>query len=658
MTVSFWITGSSVLEAQSVGRMIRLSQHVPQLQIERAKPAGRMAQETEIPLTISLNLQNQDKLEELLGRLYDPKNPLYGKFLSSDEFAGNFYLPTQDVEAVKNYLLVQGLKVKGQIGNTIQISGSVQNIESAFGVQLDQYIVAETNGTQNMHFAASQDPLLRSDIASKILSVHGLNNFSNRVSHAHILNSHAGIGTGPSGGLSPSDLQKAYSLPTTSASGQTLALMELDGYLASDIQMYATNFGLKVPPITNVLIDGVSGAAGAGAIEVALDIELMIAVAPSVSKILVYEGQNSDSGIIDLYSRIATDNQAKQVSTSWGGPEAQMPVTVLNSENLIFKQMAAQGQSIYAAAGDNGAFDDGTNLGVDDPASQPYVTGAGGTTLSLSSGAYKFESSWSSAASGSTAASGGGGGISGIWPIPSWQVGLATTANKGSQTLRMVPDLSANANPSTGYSFVVNGSFGVVGGTSCVAPIFAAVTAILNSARAGSGLATLGYMNPILYRLGQSSLSSMAFIDIADSSTNLFYPATTGYDLTTGLGSPNKLLFSELINPILPPSPPGGLATASHNTVVSLNWSAATDAQSYNIYRAPSSTGPFSVVASNVSVLNFADVGLTNGTPYYYYVVAVDSSGQSGRTAITQGMPISAAPQAPTGVGLAPVTVP
>ena len=651
--------GGSTLEAQSVGQMIRLSNHVPTKQILSAKHVGRMALETQISMTLSLNFQNQDKLDELLERLYNPRDPLFGKFLTSEEFAQSFYLSKQDVDAVKGYLMAQGLVIKEQVGNTLQITGSVQNIESAFATQLEQYQVAEESGVQSLHFAAAQDPIVRSDIAAKVSSVVGLNNFATRVSHSHVLKSNAGIGNGPGGGLSPTDIQKAYGLPASSAAGQSLALMELDGYLASDIQMYTKQFGITAPPLANILLDGFSGAAGAGAIEVALDIELMIAVAPTAAKILVYEGQNSDAGILDLYSRIASDNIAKQVSTSWGGPEAQTTPAVLNAENMIFKQMAAQGQSMFAASGDNGAFDDGKILGVDDPASQPYVTGTGGTTLSLNAdGTYKAESSWSNPAQGSNPASGGGGGISGFWPLPTWQTGFSSAANKGSQTLRMVPDISANANPSSGYSFVVNGAFGIVGGTSCVSPIYASITAIINAARSANGLAPVGYMNPILYRLAQSSLSSLVFTDIADSSTNLFYPATQGFDLTTGLGSPMKALLTALINPILPPTPPGGLGTESHNTLVILNWVQATDAQTYVVYRAPASTGPFVAVGSSLTTTNFVDTGLVNGVTYYYYVVADDAAGESGKTAVMPGMPVLAAPQAPVSLVLAPVAGP
>src|SRR5439155_11913660 len=189
-------------------------------------------------------------------------------------------------------------------------------------------------------------------------------------------------GSGPGGGLSPSDIKTAYDLASAveDGAGQTLAVFELDGYVQSDVTAYEDHFGLPHVPLQNVLVDGVNGAAGGGAVEVTLDIELQAALAPAAARILVYEGPNTDTGVLDTYNRIATDDLAQAISTSWGLSELEMTSGVRNSENNIFQQLAAQGQTFCAAAGDNGAFDDQRTLSVDDPASQPYVTGVGGTS--------------------------------------------------------------------------------------------------------------------------------------------------------------------------------------------------------------------------------------------------------------------------------------
>ena len=173
--------------------------------------------------------------------------------------------------------------------------------------------------------------------------------------------------------------------------------------------------------------------------EVTLDIQMQIALAPNVSRLLVYEGLNTSQGVLDLFQRIANDNQAKEICACWGSPESTNTTSFLNSENTIFKQMAAQGQSIFAAGGDAGAYDDGSTLSVDDPGSQPYMVSCGGTSLTTTSpgGLWQSETSWNS---GSPDNGAGGGGISSVWAIPSYQSGVisvASTVPKRTATCRI-----------------------------------------------------------------------------------------------------------------------------------------------------------------------------------------------------------------------------
>ncbi len=287
-------------------------------------------------------------------------------------------------------------------------------------------------------------------------------------------------------------------------------------------------------PLDVVLVDGFSGQPGGGAVEVTLDIQLMIALAPGISKIVVYEGPNSGSGLIDTYNRIATDNLAKSISTSWGLSESESAGSIIQSENQIFKQMVAQGQVLYAASGDSGAYDNGGTLSVDDPASQPLVVGVGGTHLNVDgNGNYVSETTWSY---GNGPGEGGGGGISSVWSLPTWQQGFANASNLGSTTMRNVPDVALDADPETGYLFYFGGQWGVVGGTSCAAPLWAAFTALVNQQRANNGATSLGFPNPLLYQAASSSQYSSLFHDITVG-TNGYYPAVHGYDLATGLGT-------------------------------------------------------------------------------------------------------------------------
>ena len=187
---------------------------------------------------------------------------------------------------------------------------------------------------------------------------------------------------------------------------------------------------------------------------------------------------------------------------------------------------------------------------MDDPSSQPYVTGVGGTTLTLNTAnTFKSESAWGSDGSG------GGGGVSNHWSIPAWQVTVGTSANGESTTKRMVPDVSLDANPNTGYPVYMgsDGGWELVGGTSCAAPLWAAFFSLVNQKRVSDGRARIGQANPAIYQVAKSAQYPIAFHDTNDGSTNLAYAASEDYDLATGWGSFSGAgLFTNLTSATLP----------------------------------------------------------------------------------------------------------
>ncbi len=544
---------------------VHLRGHIPDV-VQSANLIGRVQPAETVNLALALPLRNQAALTDLLTRLYDPNDPLYGKYLTPEQFNAQF-APTQaDYNAVAAFAQAQGLTVTATHPNRLilDVAAPAQNVEAAFGLRLKQYRLP----TGRVFRAPDADPVIPAGLAGKLQSVVGLDTAAVWQPHNRLkpmdplafLNPPANplvplgdspgtgggadprlTGSGPGGGLAPNDIKKAYGLSgvTQTGTGQTLGLFELDGYKASDITAYEGNFGLPSVSLQNVLVDSATGAAGSGAGEVTLDIELQIALAPGASKIYVYEGPNSNAGVVDTYNRIATDNLAKSVSTSWGLYESGNSSSARTSENNAFQQMAAQGQSIFAAAGDSGAYDNGSSLSVDDPASQPYMTGVGGTKLTTSGagGAWSSETTWNG---GSIANGGGGGGISTVWTIPSYQVGFGSTAAKTSTTYRNVPDVSLDADPNSGYAIYVGGKWNIYGGTSCAAPLWSAFIALVNQQRVSAGKGVLGFANPPLYTIGKGSNYTTEFHDIADGSTNLYYPAVSGYDAATGLGTINN----------------------------------------------------------------------------------------------------------------------
>jgi len=631
-----------------------LAGHIPaavaQSQAVAALDPARM-----LPMALTLPLRNQAELADLLRAQADPEDPRFGQFLTTQQFIARFSPTQADYDRAAAYARSVGLSVVAAHPSrtVLDVAAPAAQAERAFGLRL---LVYQSRRDGRFFFAPDAEPRVPAALASVVSGVIGLDNAAQWRPHLRLrpapefsqaldpLALPYEIGSGPGGALSPSDIKKAYNLAgnAQTGAGQTLALFELDGYAPGDVSAYEANFGLPSVPLQNVLIDGYSGASGSGAGEVTLDIELQAALAPGATKILVYEAPNSGAGVVDAYNKIASDNLAKQISTSWGEAENSAGATTRNAENTAFQQMAAQGQSIFAAAGDNGANDNGSTLSVDDPASQPYMTGVGGTALTTAGpgGAYTSEKTWNN---GSTANGAGGGGISTVWPIPSYQAPVAgSAASKGSASMRNVPDVSLDADPNTGYSIYFQGKWVVYGGTSCAAPLWAAFTALVNQQRATNGLGTLGFANPPLYTAFQGASGAADFHDIADGSTNLFYPAVAGYDDATGLGTFNGAnllldLSGKAAAPTAPAAPTNLKATAG-NAQVFLTWTASAGAASYNLYRGTAS-GAETLLKSGLTATSYTDTGLTNGTAYFYQVAAVNTAGTSAKSSEATAKP-------------------
>lgn len=520
-------------EASSSGSALQTvrGKHIPRI-AEKFKDRGKRKAKNKIDIAIAFKLNNEAELLERLQAVYNPASPEFHKYITPQEFRDRYGATPTQIKEVENFLKAQGIEPKELSANALVLRarGDTSVMSSAFAAEIHDFVDEKGNS----YFAPRAEPTLPSTL--QIQAVHGLHNITRWSSHAQQLEPIAHAGTGPAGGFTPSEIRKAYQVPSSvDGAGQTLALFELDGFTMSDINTYQKQFSLPNIPIQTVLVDGFNGKPGSGAGEVTLDIQLQMALAPGASKIIVYEAPNTELGVLDLYNRIASDNIAQQISTSWGAPEAASSASFLQTEGNIFRQMALQGQTIYAAAGDSGAFDNGSTLSVDDPASQPYMIGVGGTRLSTSSsGSYVNETVWNA---GSAKNGAGGGGISTIWTQPTWQKGAISQSSLGSTQMRNVPDVALNSDPATGYAIYFQGRWVTFGGTSCASPLWAAYTALVNQKRAKSGLGRLGFASPIFYKIGQSNRYDLDFFDIADGSTNLKYPAVKGYDNATGWGS-------------------------------------------------------------------------------------------------------------------------
>jgi kumamolisin len=359
--------------------------------------------------------------------------------------------------------------------------------------------------------------VLPPDIASDVVAVMG---FDQRpVARPHFRRRKASAATS----YLPAQVASTYQFPTgLDGTGQTIGIIELGGgYTDAEVAAYFSAEGVnRTGTLLSVGVDGSANAPDGNASgpdgEVQLDIEVAGSIAPAAN-IVVYFGPNQGSGFSDVISAAINDqtNKPSVISISWGGPESGYSQQDMDAMNQTLGQAGALGITVFVASGDNGATDGTSTDTVDFPASSPNVVGCGGTSLPPGGA----EVAWNDGANGGAS----GGGYSTVYPLPSWQTGVAGVTG----TMRGVPDVSGDADPETGYQVSVDGTNTVIGGTSAVAPLYAGLFALINQSTG----TRVGFVNPTLYANGS------AFTDITSGNNN-GYEAGPGWDPVTGLGSP------------------------------------------------------------------------------------------------------------------------
>lgn len=321
-------------------------------------------------------------------------------------------------------------------------------------------------------------------------------------------------------------LCSAYKWPQNLAGGGVIAIVELGGgWVQSDIDAFFKSIGQPSPQITDVSVDSTTNSPNQSVgsdddpdYEVALDIEVAGAsyylATGQPATIRVYWSQDIAAAV-----QQASDDGCDVCSISWGADEANWGNTAAEKMESTAAAATAAGMVVFGAAGDNDSSDGGqTPANVDVPSSCPHVVGCGGTFKTTAE-----ETVWNDNP-GKTDGSGTGGGYSTIFPVQAFQIGAPpapkdSKAGKG----RMVPDVTGDADPDTGYEIIVHGQQTVVGGTSAVAPLYAGLFASFGTA--------LGFVTPRLWQ------NQKAFNDITVGS-NGFYKAGPGPDPCSGIGSP------------------------------------------------------------------------------------------------------------------------
>ncbi len=517
--------------------------HVPAA-VPGLKAIGQPSATKTIHLTFSLPLRNQPELENLLRELYDPASPHFRQYLTPAEFTERFGPSEADYSVLLEFVRTNGFQIVGTHPNRVlvDVAGSVATVERVFGVTLRNY--RHPREARNF-FAPATEPSLVAPVT--LLDVSGLDDYS--LPHPGLkprpLAASLAVtplsGSGSGGSYLGNDFRAAYVPGTTlTGAGQSVGLLQYDGYYASDIASYINQAGIATSVVlTNIPINGGVSTPGSDSVEVSLDIEMAIAMAPGLSRIYVYEAPNGSTAWSSILSRMANDNLARQLSSSWfgGGPDS--------ASEQIFKQMAAQGQSFFNASGDSDAFTGAVSF----PCDSTNITLVGGTTLSTTGpgGAYLSETVWNWG--GGTGSS---GGVSTYYKIPKWQTNINMTANAGSTTYRNIPDVAL-----TGDNIYVvhdNGGSGIYGGTSCAAPLWAGYCALINEQAALAVIPPVGFLNPTLYAMANTASYNYNFHDVTtgdntSSTSSSKYYAVAGYDLCTGLGTPNG---TNLINALAP----------------------------------------------------------------------------------------------------------
>lgn len=472
---------------------------------------GALDANRELSISVALKLRNTAELDKFIAETSNPHSTQHGQFLTPAQFTERFGPTQAAVDSTSNFLRANGLRVNAVSGNrqVVSASGTVSQLQKAFGTSLSNY---QDTAQHRSYFANDSAPKLPAEVASVVQGVVGLDNHAVKTKRSVSRKAAAPSGYGPS------QLRGAYNTGSLGdGSGKSVALWEFDGYQQPNIIAYDKQFSLTSPASQTVSVDGANYDAnpGQGQGEVELDIEVVQAIAPAAST-FVYEAPNSDQGEIDMANQIATDNKVSVVSISWGSCEPDTsPSSITGTSNAI-KQATAQGISFFAASGDDGSKDctrsqtGSSKDAVDYPASDPNVTGVGGTTLSVSGTSYGSETAWS----------GSGGGTSTVFDVPSYQKGVGGK--------RTVPDVSSDADPASGYAIYSAGGWQVYGGTSCAAPMWAGFAALYGT--------KLGAANQALYQVGAKG--GAAFHDVTSGSNGTF-SAAAGYDQVTGWGSYN-----------------------------------------------------------------------------------------------------------------------
>jgi kumamolisin len=548
---------------------------------------GKADPQQRIALSLGLQPRNLAALQRYVQDIVRPGSPDYHHFLSPEQFIATFSPDEDSYNSLRTYAQEEGFTITHAYSHRLllSVSGTLAQAQQAFHVTFHTY--RGSDGT--LYYANDQEPSMPAMLARTVQSVVGLNDallWHPALALPQPARKNPGVASAGNscpvpgkGYVTPDQFSSWYHLQPLVAQhlqgeGQTMALFELSTFSKADLSAYAACFGHAHTTIQAIPTGTGPIPSGSGMLETQMDAEMVLSDLPQLNTLKIYEAANDDSDVLAEWAQIVQD-AVPVVSMSWGICELEANQSMIQQEHVLFTAAAAQGQSIFAASGDSGSSGCGDGrLSADDPSSQPFVTGVGGTTMTPSgsttgsansmSSTYGTEQAWKTPLSASQGTGAGGGGISRYWSAPDWQAapGVRNNYTTGSichatagSFCRETPDVALHADPRRGYlvyctvavaGCTTQNPWVVAGGTSAAAPLWAALAVQANELSLRQGGTRLGPLNELLYQIARSPASyANDFHDVTTGNTDLgnanqgAYPTTSGYDMATGLGSYN-----------------------------------------------------------------------------------------------------------------------
>ncbi|HTT75349.1 MAG TPA: protease pro-enzyme activation domain-containing protein [Candidatus Binataceae bacterium] len=523
--------------------------------LAEAGATSTLAPSSSMAMRVVMALRNQSELTQLLAEQQDPSSPEYHQWLTPEEFTARFGPTPEGIAQVSAWLTQQGFNVISADASSrlVRFTGTAAQAATAFQTSF----AATPNGRYHANLVS---PAVPANLASLIQSVEGLNNIRGfgvtPVPEVQVTKTKYAFG--------PEDMWAFYDesplFPSIDGSGaDCIALPEYAGYDSASVSLFDNEFGLPAPDITTVAVDGGGDASPSAETETLIDIEYSHTAAPETPIQLYVAGaadSNPETAFLDPLQQAVTDNACGSISLSifvCPGEDSALA----NDAEAIYEQAATQGQTVFAAAGDDGAAEEivnaknncvaGKKRGVIETAAAPYVVSVGGTEI-VKPKYDKSDEGIVVPGSGTEEVwhegiGAGGGGASQVFSKPAYQNGVTPADNA-----RDIPDISLLAATKTpGYVFAQNDElyFGG-GGTSFASPYWAGIAALIEQLEGGRLGGSFAF-NTRLYSLASSNAAANGIRDVTKGINSFHgvkgFKAEPGYDQATGWGTPDILLF-------------------------------------------------------------------------------------------------------------------